>query len=113
MSARLAALVGLAERELELVHAGNWDALAPLRVERELAFAALPDPLPRAARPMLEQALSLQGEITSALTAGMAATKAELTALGRGRGAIAGYAGAGVAAAGAPAARTSTLDARS
>lgn len=115
MTDPVAALVGLAERELELVREGRWESLAPLRVERDLAFAALPERLPAAARPALEHALALQGQVSSTLAAGMAATKAELSALGRGRGALAGYAGAGMAqfaGVGAPQ-RRSTLDARS
>jgi hypothetical protein len=83
--------VELAERELALVHAGEWDLVAELSAERSTHNASLPTPGPR---PMLERLAALEAELSAARKGARETTVRELGALRRGRGAMRGYAGA-------------------
>jgi len=86
------ALVELAERELELAAAGALDDLPALRAERSALVAALPDVPPPAARPALERAWELQRMVSTLLSERLRAAGDELSRVGRGRTAMAGYA---------------------
>ena len=85
------ALAELAERELELVSAGEVEELEALQLERTELVAALPDTPPPAARPSLEHAARLQTRTSAVLAERLREAGAELRHLGRGRTAIAGY----------------------
>ena len=82
--------VELAERELTLVRAGEWDLVAEVSAERGAHTATLATPGPRA---ILERLVALEAELVTALTAARTATVRELGSLRRGRGAMRGYAG--------------------
>jgi hypothetical protein len=82
--------VELAERELALVRAGEWDLVAEVSAERGTQMASLPTPGPR---PLLERLAALEAELIAALQAARATTIRELGAVRRGRGAVRGYAG--------------------
>jgi hypothetical protein len=58
------AIVGLAERELELAADGRYHELAQLAHQREQLMARLPSPPPRAARDALTRALLIQRRVT-------------------------------------------------
>jgi len=90
----LAAVAALADRELDLVTAGAWEDLAALAAERSALVAALPAPTP-ADRPLLEHIAGRQQLVSAALARAGAETSAELGRLGRGRGAVRGYATSG------------------
>ena len=90
----LAKVVALADRELDLIAAGAWEDLAALVAERTALVAALPAPTP-ADRPLLEHLARRQQLVTAALARAGAETSAELGRLGRGRGAVRGYATSG------------------
>ena len=85
-------LVDLAEREASLVGSEAWDDLAALSGERQAVLAALPHTPPREAGPILERLAGCQALVTAALATARAAAAAELQTLGRGRGAVRGYA---------------------
>jgi hypothetical protein len=80
--------VELAERELALVRAGEWDLVAEVSAERSAYTALLPTPGPR---PVLERLAALEAELISALKGAREATIRELSSLRRGRGAMRGY----------------------
>jgi hypothetical protein len=84
-------LLARAERELSLAREGRWEELAEAGAERVRLAAALPAPMP-AARPLLERALHVQGQIDQLLTVARAHTARELGTLHRGRGAVRCYA---------------------
>jgi hypothetical protein len=86
------ALAELAERELELVSAGDIDQLPQLHAERRALVASLPATPPLAARPALERAAALQARVGTALAARIAETGEGLRRLSRGRSAMHGYA---------------------
>lgn len=94
-----AALLALAEREIHLVSAGEWEDLAALSAERSALVQGLPTPS-AADRPALERLAAQQQLVTAALARSGAETAAELGRLGRGRGAVRGYATSGRLAAG-------------
>jgi hypothetical protein len=85
------ALADLAERELELVRAGNVDALAALREERHAIIAKLPATPPPGARPALERAAALQARVSEALGERVRQLGTELGRLSQGRTAMRGY----------------------
>ena len=89
--------VELAERELALVRAGEWDLVAEVSAQRGAHSTTLATPGPR---PLLERLAALEAELIAALTAARAATVRELGSLRRGRGAMRGYAGAAGSSAG-------------
>lgn len=86
------ALAELAERELELVSAGDIDGLAELRAARDSLVGALPSTPPAAARTAIERAVALQARVSVALEQRLQATGGELRKLTQGRTAMAGYA---------------------
>ena len=85
-------LVALAEREASLVGSEAWEDLAALASERQAVLATLPQTPPREAGPMLERLAGCQALVTAALATARASTATELRTLGRGRGAVRGYA---------------------
>jgi hypothetical protein len=96
-------MLALAEREADLVAAQAWDDLAPVAAERAALAATLPAVPPREARPVLERLSGVQQLLVAALAAARAQTAAEIGRLGRGRGAVQGYAvSAGQLAPGSP-----------
>lgn len=91
MSDPYASLAALAERELELVSAGELDALPALQDERARLVSTLPAVAPASARPALERAAALQVRTTAALAQGLRDLGGELDRLDRGRVAVRGY----------------------
>ena len=96
----LAAMAALADRELDLITAGAWEDLAALAAERTALAASRPAPTP-ADRLVLEHLVGRQQLVTAALARAGTETSAELGRLGRGRGAVRGYATSGQPAAAA------------
>jgi hypothetical protein len=88
-----AALLARASAERELAAQGRWEELAESTAERVRLTAAL-GPAPRQARHVLEALAHIQAELTATLRQARADTARELAELGRGRGAVAGYASA-------------------
>jgi|1185.fasta_scaffold474355_2 hypothetical protein len=84
--------VELAERELDLVRAGDWELVAEVSAERARQTAALPQAT-QAVRPALERLAALEAELIGELEDAREATVRELGSLRRGRGAMRGYAG--------------------
>jgi hypothetical protein len=91
--------VELAERELALVRAGEWDLVAEVSDERARHTATLPAAT-EAVRPVLERLAALEANLVETLQAARTATARELGSLRRGRGAMRGYAGASGSSAG-------------
>lgn len=89
------ALAELAERELELVSAGEIEGLTALREQRTALVATLPPTPPAAARPALERAAALQARVTEALAERVRDGNLELRHVSRGRTAVRGYAAPG------------------
>jgi hypothetical protein len=89
---RYEALADLAQRELELVSAGEVDDLPALHAERHALVATLPASPPAAARPSLERAAALQSRVTGALAERLRESGTELRKLSHGRTAITRYA---------------------
>ena len=85
-----AQLVGLAERELELIRGGDIEAL-PAAIEQRAAIAATLGAPPASARPELERLDALQQQIIVELTLAGAEIVRELGTLRRGRGAVDAY----------------------
>jgi hypothetical protein len=86
-------LLRRAAAERELAAEGRWEELAESTAERVRLAAAL-GPAPRHAKTVLEALAVVQEELTETLRAARADTARELAELGRGRGAVAGYAAA-------------------
>jgi hypothetical protein len=80
-------VLGLAERELELVRGGDAEAL-PAAIEERARLAASLGPAPR---PVLERLLAVQEQIVVELTLARDGVARELGALHRGRGAVQRY----------------------
>ena len=99
MSDPYVALASLAERELELVNAGELAALTALQDERRELVAGLPAVAPASARPALERAAALQVRTTAALADGMREVGSELDRIDRGRSTVRRYGGTAPAAA--------------
>lgn len=85
-------LAELAERELELVSAGDLDRLPELHAERSALVASLPATPPPTARAALERAATLQSLVTEVLRESTASAGSAMGRLARGRSAIHGYA---------------------
>jgi hypothetical protein len=88
-----AALLARASAERDMAAQGRWEELAESTAERLRLTAAL-GPAPRQARPVLEALATIQDELTTTIRRARADTARELAELGRGRGAVAGYASA-------------------
>jgi hypothetical protein len=88
----------LAERERLAVASARWDEVVALHGERQRLIAALPQPLPRSARPVLERALETSLATERALVAALAETKGTLERLRGGRRAVVAYGGRRAAA---------------
>lgn len=97
-------LLELAERETTLVGAGALEDLQALAAERSATIAGLPAVAPREAAGLLAQLGAMQALTTAAMVSARAETGRELRSLGRGRGAVQGYA-ASASQAGAPSGR--------
>jgi hypothetical protein len=85
------ALLARAAAERQLAAEGRWDELAASTAERVRLAVAL-GPAPRQARLVLEALAAVQDELTATLLQARAETARELADVGRGRGAVAGYA---------------------
>jgi hypothetical protein len=85
-------LATLAERELELVRAGQLDELAALQHRRDELVAALPTYPPAEARPALERAARLRRDTTVALATSLRSVVEQLGHVGTGRRAASSYA---------------------
>jgi hypothetical protein len=83
-------LVALAERELELAHAGRWEDVADSSAERVRRAEAL-GAAPAAAASALRRLSHVQAQITASLVTARAFTGRELATLRRGRTAVRGY----------------------
>jgi hypothetical protein len=92
--------IALAERELTLVRAGEWDLVAEVSAERAQQAAKLPQAT-HAVRPALVRLAALEAELIAALRSAREATVRELGSLRRGRGAMRGYGDVAVPAASA------------
>jgi hypothetical protein len=92
------ALLRRVAAERELAAEGRWQELAESTAER-LRLTAVMGPAPASARPVLEAIATMQDELIGELRLARTDTARELAEIGRGRGAVAGYA----AAQGAPA----------
>ena len=86
------ALAEIAERELELVSAGEMGPLSDLYARRDALVATLPAKPPAAARPALERALEANNRTSAVLQERMRGTGVELRKLTHGRTAVRGYA---------------------
>jgi hypothetical protein len=95
-----ARLVEIARREAALIAAGRWAELPALEDERRAASADLPAQAPLEALPLLEEAHRLVMGSVGELRRAVESARADLSALGRGRRAVAGYGSAGVPGAG-------------
>jgi hypothetical protein len=87
------AILARATAERRLAAEGRWEELASSTAERVRLAAAL-GPAPRQARLVLEALAVVQDELTATLRQARAETARELAGVGRGRGAVAGYAAA-------------------
>ena len=76
--------VALAERELALVRAGEWDLVAEVSDERTRLTASLPQAT-EALRPLLERLAALEAALVETLQAARETTVRELGSLRRGR----------------------------
>lgn len=83
-------LLGLAERELELIRGGDIERL-PDAIEERARLAATLGQAPASARPVLERLQAVQQQIIVELTLAGAEIVRELGTLRRGRGAVDGY----------------------
>ena len=95
-------LLELARLERELVVAGDWEALEAVGAEQAALRGALPDRPPPLAGPLLEEAARLVATTACIIDSRLVDVREELVGLGRGRTALAGYAG--------PAAEVAELD---
>ena len=102
MTDSYARLLTLARLEWELVLAGDWEALEAVGSEQAKLRGSLPDSPPPPARPMLEEARRLVALTARFIESRLEEVRDELVGLGRGRTALAGYAG--------PAAEVAQLD---
>jgi hypothetical protein len=96
VTAGYTSLLALAEREQTLIAAGAWDDLAAVAAERDAIVATLPAVPPPEALDILRRLHGAQQLVAAALRAVRLDTARELVELGRGRGAVRGYATAGM-----------------
>lgn len=99
MSDPVQRLLELAEVEHRMVADHRFEELAPVHDERDRVLATLPARIPVAQEPVLARAQALLHQTTALAAAARVELAAELARLDRGRGAVRGYAPAGVAAA--------------
>jgi hypothetical protein len=90
---RYTLLLELARRESELIEAGRWSELVHLEHERGELIAKLPSRPPVEARGVLEEAKAIVTRNVASIVEATDRTVAQLALVGRGRQAIAGYAG--------------------
>jgi hypothetical protein len=88
-----AQLVELLEAEAELLRDRRYEEVPALQAERDALMATLPANPPAAARPLLERARQLLLDNTTRITIARAEVASSLGHLGRGRRAVAAYAG--------------------
>jgi len=91
VSQRWEALARLADRELALLEAGDFESASALGAERARLAAALPARPPAEARAALEHLMATHERITVILTVAREALALELGQLERGRKAVRGY----------------------
>jgi hypothetical protein len=85
-------LLEVAHEELEIVRDGDVQQLHGLHQRRDDALASLPSTFSPAARELLEQAVSVQEEVSELLTHSMGVLHGELGLVARGRRLARGYA---------------------
>jgi hypothetical protein len=88
-----AQLVELLEAEAELLRDRRFEEVPAVQAEREALIAALPGTPPAAAKPLLERARQLLLDNTTRITIARSEVASSLAHLGRGRRAVAAYAG--------------------
>lgn len=86
-------LLDLTHRQRALIDAGDWTGAAGLGAAWQELVDGLPDPAPEDARDVLEEAASIAWSNTAAIEALAVEVSRELEHLGRGRRALASYAG--------------------
>jgi hypothetical protein len=91
LHAPYARLAELAEAERDLAVAGRIDELLAVQAERAALVARLPARAPEGARPWLARAAAAQVDATVALSAAVAAARAAVVRVERGRTAVAAY----------------------
>lgn len=92
-------LLELARLGSEYAVAGDWAALERVEAEQAELRATLPATPPARARPLLEQAVELVAVTARIVEHELVGVRAELVGLNRGRAALVGYGGPGVAVA--------------
>ncbi|HEY1370792.1 MAG TPA: hypothetical protein VGF23_27005 [Gaiellaceae bacterium] len=93
MSHDYAQLVHLLEVEADLLRDGRFEEVPAVQAEREALIEELPATPPAAARPLLERARDLLRDNTTRITIARTEIASGLAHLGRGRRAVAAYAG--------------------
>jgi hypothetical protein len=88
-------LLDLTQRQRALIDAGRWSEAASLGDRWQELVDSLPEQAPTAARPLLEEAARIAWSNTAAIEALAHEVSYEIEHIGRGRRAIASYAGAG------------------
>jgi hypothetical protein len=91
VSAAYAQLLELAELELELVRAADYEGAASAQERRAALAAQLPATPPAEAGPLLEALARVQEQVERALERDMAQAASELQAVRRGRHAVQAY----------------------
>ncbi len=91
MSSDYDALLELAERERELIEAGQWEDVVTLGVTRAQLVAQLPTQAPASALGLLEQTASIVESNVAAIATASATARQELAHIQRGRTALASY----------------------
>ena len=85
-------LLALAERERDLIAAGQWEDVVTLGAARAELTAQLPQRAPASAREALERTASIVDSNVAAIATASDAVRRELAHLDRGRSALASYA---------------------
>lgn len=85
-------LAELADAELALVRAGDFERLAEIDERRLELIADLPEQPPEDAWPALDRTAELQRRVSAELAKAIAITRQQLNRLDRGRSAVRGYA---------------------
>ena len=93
MTRGYAQLVELLEAEAELLRDRRFEEVPALQAEREALISTLPAVPPAGAKPLLERARELLRDNTTRITIARAEIASGLAHLGRGRRAVAAYAG--------------------
>ena len=87
-------LLALAERERDLIAAGQWEDVVMLGAARAELTAQLPQRAPASARAVLEKTASIVDSNVAAIATASDGVRRELAHLDRGRSALASYSSA-------------------